>query len=968
MNAVLRLANKLYDSAQVAHRLIPVLLVVGLLDPVASQPSMRLVSIPHDTTVLQLGQTVLTANAEGTEALSAAITSTIYLPQVTSSENDVSDGPDWEMVAANPQRTSWTPEEVSGNLHVEWYRPIEAYIPQHVQIITANGLVYISTARGLYALRANTGAVAWRYDTEIPLGNSPTVVNGIVYVGGLDRKLHALDATRGTHLWSFDGAQAGYDTNPLVVDGKVILGNRDGSMYAIGAHGTSRQGQLIWKYATGGPIRFSAAYKNGIVYFASNDNYAYALDASNGTLAWKSQQKLSGDGFNSYWPVIFNEPVTHEDYVVFVAASGYRAFTEPGAESLDCGGYEWCEWYDEFNGNVNGTLGPVVTVNQPWAQGKTVVDYTNLTQYLENDPTPHAHFHKPWRRFYFILNAQTGQEYTMDTDHDGYPEYAPVDPYLSNSGNPYPPVVSGDGFLYLGNHYESNGQSRLMGWRMGTPYFVITGLMSGAGDEPNAFSVGGKSLYRSICCDRVGDWTDSTGRKGNGSLWNYDLSARAPGYDEMWWFFDPDWLSRLGGNYGDVNGIYHGHGDQNPIVPYQGKLFIHRGNAVIAFSSAQPKGKLPLLTANPVGQSLPTPTPADLKSRLEKEIQKIVAAGHLRPGYYNAGQFNQTFPWLTDYFDNPGDTLDTLASAYPYLSAGLQSQVKSYLKNEFAAYFNPTMYASMGWNTGAGREWLTLPPEVQSDLVNFGKSTGVDHNAWGWTYPQNNFYALWKYVQNVAPEDAVTAYNQAKTRIQIPAAAPPGGYQAMPWVQNGYITGYIGFLRLQALANMTNDGTWRSRVSSELDRLLRDRVSNFDKDAYYQSQDSYTRRTLDVARNFMMMVPEFYDELNRLGLLSSFRTKVQQATNEYNTVGPYWFVSRYTASIGESTTQNLYDYPAMFQAKAYLLKEPREELTKYLDVPAFQRGDLFYIQNLIASIEAPSLSASTPIYPAARLR
>jgi hypothetical protein len=139
---------------------------------------------------------------------------------------------------------------------------------------------------------------------------------------------------------------------------------------------------------------------------------------------------------------------------------------EPGDKSLDCGGYEWCEWYDEFNGNVSGTLGPVVTVNQPWAQGRTVVDYTNLTQYLENNPTAHPHFHKPWRRFYFIFNAQTGQEYTMDTDGDGYPEYAPIDPYLSGSGNPYPPVVGDDGFLYVGNHYESTGQSRLMGWRM----------------------------------------------------------------------------------------------------------------------------------------------------------------------------------------------------------------------------------------------------------------------------------------------------------------------------------------------------------------------------------------------------------------------------------------------------------------------------------------------------------------------
>ena len=149
-------------------------------------------------------------------------------------------------------------------------------------------------------------------------------------------------------------------------------------------------------------------------------------------------------------------------------------------------------------------------------------------QYLENNPTASGHYYKPWRRYYFILNAQTGREFTMDTDNDGYAEYAPVDPFLSNSGNPYPPMVNTDGFLYIGNHYESNGQSRLMGWRMGTPYFVLPGLMSGAGDEPNAFSCGGKILYRSICCDRQGEWVDSTNADNHGVVWNYDLSARAP--------------------------------------------------------------------------------------------------------------------------------------------------------------------------------------------------------------------------------------------------------------------------------------------------------------------------------------------------------------------------------------------------------------------------------------------------------
>ena len=262
------------------------------------------------------------------------------MPALAVSQNAISTSPqvflptiqngfsfDWAMVGANPQRTSWSPEEVSGNLTVSWYRPIEAYISQNVQIIASNGLLYISTSRGLYALNAQNGQIVWRFDTQLPLGNSPTVVGGVVYVGGYDRKLHALNALNGQHLWAFEGAKAGYSTNPVVIDGKVLLGNRDGAFYAIGAHGSQDQGELLWKYQTGGLIDLSAAYKDGVVYFASDDNYAYALRIDNGQLVWKSN-KLPGDGYHSYWPVIY------KDKVIFSAASGYRANLDPGTRDF----------------------------------------------------------------------------------------------------------------------------------------------------------------------------------------------------------------------------------------------------------------------------------------------------------------------------------------------------------------------------------------------------------------------------------------------------------------------------------------------------------------------------------------------------------------------------------------------------------------------------------------------------------
>ena len=146
----------------------------------------------------------------------------------------------WPMGGANPQRTAWCSEEVRGRLSPVWYRPIEPYISQNVQVIVTEGRLYLSTARGLYAFKADSGEVAWVYPTELPLGHSPTVVDGVVYVGGFDRKIHVIDAKTGKGLWTFDGAEAGFHTNPLVIGGKLYAGNRDGNLYCIGAPGARR--------------------------------------------------------------------------------------------------------------------------------------------------------------------------------------------------------------------------------------------------------------------------------------------------------------------------------------------------------------------------------------------------------------------------------------------------------------------------------------------------------------------------------------------------------------------------------------------------------------------------------------------------------------------------------------------------------------------------------------------------------
>src|SRR3990172_2499012 len=134
----------------------------------------------------------------------------------------------WAMVAANPQRTSHVPNtasnqtEIRGDLRPVWYRPINPYINYKTQVIAANDLLYISTARGLYAIytgdRAGTtaGDLAWVYPTELPLGNSPTVVGDVLYVGGFDKRMHAIRANPDPSSLPTDPA-TGYRINNQVL-------------------------------------------------------------------------------------------------------------------------------------------------------------------------------------------------------------------------------------------------------------------------------------------------------------------------------------------------------------------------------------------------------------------------------------------------------------------------------------------------------------------------------------------------------------------------------------------------------------------------------------------------------------------------------------------------------------------------------------------------------------------------------
>ena len=863
-------------------------------------------------------------------------------PQNQSVPNPVAaGGGEWPTLGANPQRTSWTSEEVRGDLDVEWYRKFEPFIPNRVQIIAANGLLFISTARGLYAIDAASGNEVWIYPTEMPLGHSPTIANGVAYVGGLDHKIHAVNANTGAGLWTFE-AGAGFETNPLVVDDKLYAGSRDGTFYAVYISGPNT-GELAWKYETGGPILYSAAYNSGTLFFASNDSFAYALNAATGGLQWKSA-KLPGQGFYSYWPVVF------EDKVIFSGSNAYGTVLD-WSGSAQMGKMELLELYAGLP--ANAFIGSIGTVAGDWVSGTPTINANRIYDYFNN---------KPYRKTVFVLNQSNGVESTT----------APVLWTGTHSGNRYPPVVGSDGVLYQHNNYSNDpsiARGHISGWQPNVN--VITGVSSdvGAVDEPHAAAAGGDVIYWNLCCDRQTGAFDITMPNtgfANGYLnqnrewiyYGYNLDQKVPGYNTQYFSAHPNIYTKPYASFGGVNGTYGFHGEVNPPIPYNGRVYIHRSNVLMAFNDGNfTPAERPMSTLQAAPDSdIASPDVDWVVGELEAEITEMLAAGHLRAGYISHGlldnsEANNCGDSLTEYFSNSADTIYTLLMALPHLSSGLQSQVRTYIQEEYANY-PPYQYNHIGWRDGAPRETFILPPDMAAELGKNGPETQnftLDNNG-GWqgegAWGRNPFayYALWKYAVEFGNANAVWSASQSVFWLEFNDQPSDTLLLNMPMMHNAYIAGYIGYLELEALAGQPKS----NNVQNELNRLLQLRASTFTPHSAYISStiNSPYCRAFNISSNFIYLVPELADYLR-----NNAYGPVLTAIAEYERVAPYWFVSFFSGAFAENVLVTLHDAHALFMAKAIIVGETGDVLADYLDVPGFATGDLFYLQKLVLLLE-----------------
>ncbi|WP_116133963.1 PQQ-dependent methanol/ethanol family dehydrogenase [Tropicimonas sp. IMCC34043] len=137
---------------------------------------------------------------------------------------------------------------------------------QESQPLIYDGVMYVTGSYSrVYAIDLKTGDEIWQYDARLPEGILPCcdVINrgGAIYgdnfyFGTLDARIVALDLKTGKVVWNkkIENYKEGYSYTaaPLIVDGKVIVGNSGGEFGVVGAVYAfdAENGDLIWKRPT----------------------------------------------------------------------------------------------------------------------------------------------------------------------------------------------------------------------------------------------------------------------------------------------------------------------------------------------------------------------------------------------------------------------------------------------------------------------------------------------------------------------------------------------------------------------------------------------------------------------------------------------------------------------------------------------------------------------------------------------
>jgi outer membrane protein assembly factor BamB len=195
---------------------------------------------------------------------------------------------------------------------VRWRYPATGPVSSTAAL--AEGLAFVQSDDGtLHAIDVREGRARWTRPggAPVPLGwghengdyftSSPVVADGLVIVGGRDGLLVARDVATGRERWHYS-AECEIWGSPAVADGVVVVGDQCGRVHAV-LVGT---GARRWRFRTVGDTLVSASFGfdrrtiqsspaiwSGTVLVGARDGFLYAIDLATGRERWRYDHNVS---------------------------------------------------------------------------------------------------------------------------------------------------------------------------------------------------------------------------------------------------------------------------------------------------------------------------------------------------------------------------------------------------------------------------------------------------------------------------------------------------------------------------------------------------------------------------------------------------------------------------------------------------------------------------------------------------
>ncbi len=236
----------------------------------------------------------------------------------------------------------------------------------------ADGMLFVGGGYGshdFYAFDAATGALVWQMKTSDDGPTAAVVEDGYVAFNTESCTLIVVEAKTGKLVWE-EWLGDPLMSQPAIADGRVYIaypaGQRGGRVYKPKPHGHKnaiaptetgshrllaadlKTGRHIWEQGITGDVISAPVVSGDKIYFTCFDGTSYALDAGNGSVAWKK----ANAGTSA--PVVVGEQVilTQKEQKDHKAYEGLKQLTARRGDDQHAGlrGSERAEYLAENKG------------------------------------------------------------------------------------------------------------------------------------------------------------------------------------------------------------------------------------------------------------------------------------------------------------------------------------------------------------------------------------------------------------------------------------------------------------------------------------------------------------------------------------------------------------------------------------------------------------------------------------------